>query len=51
MDGSALVTGGASGLGAATAARLAVEGLQVTRLDRAASLVVPLTPLLGGLLQ
>jgi NAD(P)-dependent dehydrogenase (short-subunit alcohol dehydrogenase family) len=36
MDGSALVTGGASGLGAATAARLAAEGLAVTRLDRAA---------------
>jgi len=36
MDASALVTGGASGLGAATAARLAAEGLRVTRLDRAA---------------
>ena len=37
MDASALVTGGASGLGAATAARLAAEGLAVTRLDRAAA--------------
>jgi NAD(P)-dependent dehydrogenase (short-subunit alcohol dehydrogenase family) len=36
MEASALVTGGASGLGAATAARLAAEGLAVTRLDRAA---------------
>jgi NAD(P)-dependent dehydrogenase (short-subunit alcohol dehydrogenase family) len=35
MDGSALVTGGASGLGAASAARLAAEGLRVTRFDRA----------------
>jgi NAD(P)-dependent dehydrogenase (short-subunit alcohol dehydrogenase family) len=35
MEASALVTGGASGLGAATAARLATEGLVVTRLDRA----------------
>jgi NAD(P)-dependent dehydrogenase (short-subunit alcohol dehydrogenase family) len=35
MDGSALVTGGASGLGAATAARLTAEGLRVTRFDRA----------------
>ena len=37
MEASALVTGGASGLGAATAARLAAEGLAVTRLDRAAA--------------
>jgi NAD(P)-dependent dehydrogenase (short-subunit alcohol dehydrogenase family) len=36
MEASALVTGGASGLGAAAAARLAAEGLAVTRLDRAA---------------
>ena len=36
MEASALVTGGASGLGAATASRLAAEGLAVTRLDRAA---------------
>ena len=35
MKASALVTGGASGLGAATAARLTAEGLAVTRLDRA----------------
>jgi NAD(P)-dependent dehydrogenase (short-subunit alcohol dehydrogenase family) len=37
MEASALVTGGASGLGAATADRLAAEGLSVTRLDRAAA--------------
>jgi NAD(P)-dependent dehydrogenase (short-subunit alcohol dehydrogenase family) len=36
MEASALVTGGASGLGAATAARLAAEGFAVTRLDRVA---------------
>jgi NAD(P)-dependent dehydrogenase (short-subunit alcohol dehydrogenase family) len=35
MEGSALVTGGASGLGAAAAARLEAEGVRVTRLDRA----------------
>jgi NAD(P)-dependent dehydrogenase (short-subunit alcohol dehydrogenase family) len=37
MEASALVTGGASGLGAATAARLEAEGLVVTRLDRASA--------------
>ena len=35
MDASALVTGGASGLGAAAAARLAADGYAVTRLDTA----------------
>ena len=33
MPRTALVTGGASGLGAATAARLRAEGLAVTTLD------------------
>jgi NAD(P)-dependent dehydrogenase (short-subunit alcohol dehydrogenase family) len=33
MRRTALVTGGASGLGAATAARLRAEGLAVTTLD------------------
>jgi NAD(P)-dependent dehydrogenase (short-subunit alcohol dehydrogenase family) len=37
MEASALVTGGASGLGAASAARLEAEGLAVTRLDRASA--------------
>ena len=39
MPRTALVTGGASGLGAATAARLRAEGLAVTTLDVSASFV------------
>ena len=35
VDGSALVTGAASGLGAAAAGRLEAEGLHVVRLDLA----------------
>lgn len=44
----AIVTGGASGLGAATAARLAADGLKVTIFDRNADLAAEHAKAIGG---
>ena len=47
-DITAVVTGGASGLGAATARRLAADGVKVAIFDLNASLGEPLAAELGG---
>lgn len=44
----AIVTGGASGLGAATAARLAEDGLKVTLFDRNADMAKAQASAIGG---